>query len=1015
MTCGGSRIMILLSIAIGFAQAQAPSTARGVVSEVPALERWGAALGPEAPSPLGFPIDDADQRRRADASPAARRFIAEHPGWRVLFDPRTGMPWRSFGPGIPVVRAGADRDEVAAAARTFAAELHARWNLPGDAPILDYVGRGGRLWYVSLLQTHRGVRATDAGITLRIDVDGKLVLWGGRFPRPDDEGALPRITEFDARLLAVAHLRAHGFLPEKSAPRFGPAELVRHAPVERPNASADLVYRLRISVDRPRAEWEMFVDAQDGAVREYWNDIRHAASCGEQASPPHRPHVPTAPGFGATVVALVHDGLEPWQVAVATALPDCAFFVAGATYVSDATGAFTFGGASPASVQSDLDGPFITTFNQSVGGAQAFYSAVAASGALNVVWDDSVSVQSERDAFFFGTRARNRVLENNPLETLFDTPLVANVGLVGACNAYYDGVSINFGAAGGACADTAFSSTVVQHEYGHHVTATIFGAHGRSVPGHLGEGFSDLQAAMSENVSQVGKGLQGPGTFVRDLNNACRWPFQCGAGIHARGKVIGGAWWKARQNRLASGGAPGRAAVDAALYAHFHGTPATETESCLELLLLDDDDADLADGTPHLADYYDAFTTTHGVPFPVPPIRIEHATLGDTVDQWQPIRFDAEAVSTVGSAIVGGTCFYALNGGAFTAVAMNSSGTEWTASLPRPPSPAIVSYYFRFVDALGAAVRLPAAAPDDVFTFRTYRPVIVFAEGFEGALGNWTAAAVNGTNDWQFGAPGAPAFAFDPPAAFSGGLVAGTDLAPGATFDGIYAPNVVEHLTSPTIDCTGRAFVALDYRRWLSVEDGAFDQARILLSVNNGPFLPVWSNVASITGDDHHLDFAWARHVVRLAAADGQPSVRIRFELATDAGIDFGGWNVDDLRVDAAPTLPPLTSVGSTATGQQLAVQVRGGAGEGFILCADVVLVPTFVRHVGAISIDPYGPTFVFVVPPNLLTIPAGGLWAGGAVVPPSLSGSTLHLQAVFAPVAPAPFAVSNVLSLTFP
>ncbi len=1012
---GEARIMILLSTAISVVCAQDPAASPAFPAPAGGLERWGDSVGPEAPSPLAFVVDDGDQNRRTSASPAARRFVADHPGWRVLFDPRSGMPWRSFGPGIPVARSGAAEHEIAAAARIFAAELHARWSLPGDVPEIGYIGRGGRLWYVSFRQAHRGVRATNAGLTLRIDTEGRLVLWGGRFPRADTSGEFALLAEADARMLAVAHLRARGLLADGSAPRLALAELVRHAPLERPNSPAYLVYRLRLSADRPRAEWEIYVDARDGAVREFWNDIRHAAACGERASSPHLPHVVSRPrGFVAAVTSVVHEGLEPWQTAVATALPDCAFQAAGATYVTDATGGFSFGGASPVSVQSSLDGPWITTFNQAVGGTQAYYSAFVATGALNVLWDDSVSTQSERDAFYFGVRARNRVLQNNPTETLFNTALPVNVGLVGACDAFYDGVSINFSAASGACSDTAFSSTVVQHEYGHHVTATIYAAHGRIVPGHLGEGFSDLQAATSENVSQVGKGLLGPGTFVRDLDNTCRWPFQCGVGIHARGKVTGGAWWKARQNRFASGGANGRAAVDAALYAHFHGTPETETESCLELLLLDDDDADLSDGTPHLADYYDAFTTAHGVPFPIPPIRIEHATLGDTADQWQPIHFRAEAVSISGSTIVGATCFYAVNGSAFTALAMTSSGPEWTATLPRPPTPAIVSYYFRFVDALGTAVYWPSAAPDGVFTFRTYRPVVVFEEGFDGAVGNWSSAATSGTNDWQFGAPGAAAFAFDPPAAFSGGFVAGTDLAPNATFDGIYAPNVVEHLTSPAIDCTGRAFVALDYRRWLSVEDGAFDQARILVSVNNGAFVPVWNNVASITGDDHHLDFAWARHVVRLTAADGQPSVRVRFELASDAGINFGGWNIDHLRIDASPPSPPLTSVGSTATGQQLAVQVRGGAGEGFILCADVVYAPTFVPYVGAISIDPYGPTFVFVVPPDLLTVPSGGLWAGGTIVPPGLSGSTLHLQAVFASVGSDPYSVSNVLSLTF-
>jgi hypothetical protein len=995
----------------------APHAAEAPAPEPPrALERWGPIHGPEAPAPLGFPVDDAAQRRLAAASPGARRFLAEYPAWRVLFEPRQGAPWRAYGPGIPLAPRGADRETVAAAATVFARRLHRQFSLPGDPPTLETIARGGRLWYVAFRQAHRGVRATDAGLTLRIDVDGKLVLWGGRFPVPDALGAEPVVTLDDARLLALAHLRGRGLLGKTAPSRLVAHETVRHAPLAAPDARAALVRRLRLSVAEPRAEWEVFVDARTGEVRDCWNDVRQCAAhdgCGAHA--PHlAPRAPHAPSFSVAATALVHDGREPWQTPVVAPLPDCLFQIGGAPYVTDPNGAIAYGGPAPVLATSDLDGPWIQTANLAPGAAQASYSALAAGGPLTPHFDDANSSQAERDAFFFAVRARNRVLEHNPFETLFANPLPTNTGLAGPCNAYYDGSSINFFAASGGCFDTATSATVVQHEYGHHVTATIYAAHGKTVPGHLGEAFSDLQAAFSENDSRVGRGLLGPGTYVRDLVNTCRWPYGCGTGVHARGKIAGGAWWSARQYALAAGGpAAGDAIVDA-LYAHFHGAPQTETESCLELLALLDDDADLTNGAPYFAELYAAFAVDHGVPFPTPPVLIDHAPLGDTADQLRAIEFRATATSILGAPVVAGWLYYSVDGAAYSSLAMTDVGGEWFVSWPRPPANAVVSYYFAFTDAFGLGARLPASAPDGAFVFRTYRPTVFYSEGFDSALGGWTSAATGGADEWHLGAPGAPAYAFDPPAPFAGPGCAGLDLAPGATFDGLYAPGVVSRWTSPPIDCTGRSFVALDYRRRLSVEDATYDQARILLSVNNGPFQSVWMNAAGPAGDDHHLDFEWVRHVVRLAAADGQPAVRVRFELASDTGQQFGGWNLDELRLDAAPATAPLAVTGVAVAGQTLVVHVRGGPGEGFVLCADVAPAAAFVPYVGAISLDPYGPGFVFVVPPDVLSLPVNGWWASSAVVPPGLTGATLWLQAVFAPVDGSPFAPSNVLSLVF-
>lgn len=1033
-------LSLFLAGAVVVAQEQAGRPSKG---DPRALDVWGTPWGPEPPSPIGRRIDWEAQARLSAASPRANAWLAAHPGWRVLFDEVVGAPWRAFGPGIPVVRSGATRDEVAAVSRAVAAELHDAWGLPGETPALRYVGRGGRLWYVSFEQRHDGVRTLDAGLSLRIDVDGRLVMWGGRFPTPERADARAEIAVEDARLSALVRLRGDGLATAGTRFSLAESELVYYAPKDDAYQRSFLAWRLRLSADTPRAEWETFVDARTGEVRAFWNDIRRHAPAAEgflsvatSADDPYRrvkrarhaaPSVPSAPSpfparpatFTANVTAVVHDNVTPDQPGVVVPLPDCAFLVSGSTQITDAAGSFAYSDAAASNlVTSGLDGPWITT-NNTVG-AQAAFSATATGGALAVAWTDANSTQAERDAMFFGTKARNNVLLRNPAETLFNTPLPANVGVSGACNAYYDGTSINFfppGVSGSlSCINTAFSDTVVEHEYGHHVTINIYNAHGWTVPGHLGEGFSDAQSGACEDVSVVGVGFSGPGTFVRDMNNTCQWPTTCGTEIHNRGKLIGACYWHTRAQFDLAYGAAGKVQFDEYLYQHFHGAPQTETESCLEMLLLDDTDADLTNGTPNVLKFLQGYTTQHGVPFPIELVNVSHAPLGDTADQFRNYEIRA-AASSIAGAVTSMQLAYSVDGGAYVPVTMAPLGAEWTASIPLQTGQKRIAYYLLATDSTGAVGFSPATAPAIVHTFRTYRPAVFYSDGFEGATTAWTTFATSatlGANDWQRQAPGNPNHAYDPATAFEGTNCFGNDLSPASNWNGLYQANVFNHLTSPTISCAGRTGVTLDYRRWLTVEDGTYDYAKIQLSVNGGAFVDVWQNGANAAGTANHVDAQWTRHLLRLPAADNQSAVQIRFLLDSDANVNLGGWNIDDLRLDAFPAAAPLGKTGTLAPNSQASLIVRGAVGEPFMVFTDLGMIPTYVPFVGSISFDPYSPSFLFVIPPGLMTVPGGGVFAAPFSVPAGLTGFTLWLEAVFAPLDGGPWAISNVLPLTF-
>jgi hypothetical protein len=1007
------RFVVVACVALCAAAVHAQGEPAGELVEI---GRWGPSFGPEPPSPIAAPIDWDRQDAIARNDPATRNYLAAHPGWRVVFDLETSLPWRAFGPGYPVVRPGASEAEIREAATAVAAELHATFGLPGDVPVLRAVARAGRLWFCTAEQRVGGVRVDDAGLMLRIDGEGRLVMWGGRFVSTASRYDAPRFESADAKLFATSELRAEGLVAPSTRLDYASAELVLHASVLAPRTSAALSWKLRIAADAPHAEWLVYVDARTGAIREYWNDVRY---CGVDHAP-SRPRLPVKKAravFTATATGTVHENVLPNQTPVSMPIQDCTYVVNEPGFgvsilTTDAAGQFFFsGGGGSATVTSGLDGLWITTNNVASGGAQANFASTVpnGAGALAATWTDTVSTLEERDAFFFGTRARNNILLHNPTETLFNNPIVANLNVTGTCNAFYSpsAQTINFYPPGGGCINTAFSDTVVEHEYGHHVSTVIWNFHGFSVPGHLGEGYSDCQAGSCEDQSQVGLGFSGPGTIIRDMNNTCQYPSSCGTGVHARGRIIGGAYWHTRVEFVNAYGAGGKAIMDGYLYQHLHGAPLTETDACLDFLLLNDDDANVLNGTPDIAKFFYGFNTLHSIPFPLPPATVSHQPIVHNENQLHPYEVRATAASLFTTGIVTAMLHYAVDDGPTTSVPMTFVGSEWKGSIPTQTSQKRVKYWFTFVDALGASILHPTNAPLDAFAIRTYRPATFYSEMFDGPT-SWVSAGT-GQNDWQTGAPGNPNHAYDPPSAFQGTGCTGNDLSIG-NFNGNYQNNVDNSLTSPTINCTGRTGVTLSYRRWLTVEDGLYDVASIELSVGGGPFVAVWQNAV---GTGNHIDKSWVKHEVRLAAADNQAAVQIRFRLDTDGGVVFGGWTVDDLRLDAFPPTSTMTLSGSTAPGATATVSLAGNPGDTFAWAADVATPGYYVPSLGTIAFDPFGPGFLLILPPGVAFAPPGGVLNFPFTVPPGLTGTTIYMQSVVVPPTGLQ-TISNVLPVTF-
>jgi cysteine-rich repeat protein len=537
-------------------------------------------------------------------------------------------------------------------------------------------------------------------------------------------------------------------------------------------------------------------------------------------------------------------------------------------------------------------------FNQA--GGEITTSLTLAPGA-EIEWDasDSQYTDAQLATFIHTSRVVDYARGFAPTLPLLSAQMDAYVNINDSCNAFYDGKSINFFRGQGGCGNTGRIADIVYHEFGHalHDNGILPGV--GAWDGALSEGLSDFLAATITDDPAMGRGFFGSDKPLRHIDppdGEHVWPEDIGE-IHYTGLIIAGALWDMRKKLVADlGPAEGVAVANHIFYQALRR--AVDIPSMyFEALLADDDDGDLTNGTPHACAIIEGFaphglrtiSAVAGKVAAMPPglagYPVSLALLGMHEDCPAGAAATAEVEWRLRAAPeVGGV------------LSMKLSGPAFVADIPPPPDGSVVQYRIRLAGE-GKEELFPDNPADPYYELFVGHVEPLYCTDFESDpfAAGWTHAlsggqASEGADDWQWGAPAGAVEPGDPPFAFSGDNVIGNDLGLDS-FNGAYQPNKVNEARSPAIAIAGDFdAVRLHYRRWLNVEDAGFDQANIYAS---GAL--VWQNAA---GDElHHRDREWRFHDVELSAQAAAGSVELAFELASDGGLNLGGWTLDDVCV----------------------------------------------------------------------------------------------------------------------
>jgi cysteine-rich repeat protein len=814
-------------------------------------------------------------------------------GWRALraelgpatsavWDPATGVPSRIWGAGIELPNSLASASAAEKLVRGFLSrhlELLAPGALAGDFVLVSNDLDAG-MRTLGFVQTAGGMPVIGGQVSFRIKNDRLFMIGSEALPHVDVLAPTQLVSSDVARSAAeswvLSDVASHAQATSVDGPVVLP--LVSHAAVR-----FATVMRVAVTADQPVGQWAVYVDAATGAPMAREQLLR----------------------FGAGTV--LYNTPERWPGSTRLDYPAAyaSVDVDGNSLTSDASGGVTWSGTAQAPVLARAQGTYVTVDNQA--GGQASESLQLADGGTTV-WNavGSETIDAQVTAYIHADRVKEYARGFAPSLTFLDELLQVNVNIDDECNAFYSGQNetLNFFLSSSSCSNTARLPDVIYHEFGHaiHHHAIIPGV--GQTEGSLGEGVSDYLAATITGDPAMGRGFyktNAPLRHIDPANGENQWPDDLGE-VHHGGLVIGGTLWDLRKLLIAKHGESTGIGISDQLCYQAQRRAVDMPTMYFETLAADDTDGNLDNGTPNVCEINEAYGM-HG-------LRQVTASVSDLAVQ-PPGMDDYEVTLTVtglfemcpADTAAKAELIWRLREQPTTGgnLAMVKSADQFTAMVPVQADGTVVQYRVELTLGDGAVVIYPHNAADRYYEFFVGHVEPIYCTDFatDPQVDGWTHALESGSqqqgaDDWQWGQPEGLAGSGDPDAAYSGDKVFGNDLG-GGEWDGKYQPEKVNYALSPMVDTSGYDYVRLQYRRWLNVEDGFYDKATIYANGDN-----VWTNFNSSAEEAstiHHQDQEWRFHDVDLTDQVVAHEVALKFQMATDQGLHFGGWTLDDFCV----------------------------------------------------------------------------------------------------------------------
>ncbi len=518
-------------------------------------------------------------------------------GWQFSWN-LNSTPHRIFGGNISQQFNASDPIESEYAAREFISENQIIYNLPETNLDLWVNEQQGSLRYLIFNQVYQNISVWNARIDFRYRLNGDLVMTGmDAYPNLSVD-INPSINLDESITFAKDHI---GFDENLNDEVVNDPELIIW--VEKGKEPVyHLAYQIELFVHStdpkdnvPVHRWQIFVDAHNGEILEKFDEVRTATVEGH-------------------VTGGVKD--QPYGMETNRGMPHVKVNASGVgnTY-TDANGYYSIDiGNTSRSVTVKLEGSYLNTNNAN--GSDASITRTVSPGTTeDFNFASFNSIPGERDTYYHANIIHDLTKSIHPSFTGADyvMPAKVNIGSEDSywpCNAYWDYTGINLFSEGGGCAGTDEMADVIYHEYGHGLQQFIYDPYSPPYSSSgLSEGCSDYWGMTLTNSSCLGNGFFGNGTCLRNGDNTLQYPANsCGGQVHCLGEYIMGALWKMRENLVALHGYENGVEIsDNIFYWAQTGRPNNDMDFLTEILLADDNDGSIENGTPNYMPICDGF------------------------------------------------------------------------------------------------------------------------------------------------------------------------------------------------------------------------------------------------------------------------------------------------------------------------------------------------------------------------------------------------------------------------
>ena len=509
-----------LLLAVSTLAAQRPAAAQVPFTGEHDLHRLVRVDPRLTPSPSTAPIEAV----QGSLAPAVRDgWTAFRLGaggeWRGFVDRQSGRLESAEGAGIPWIpgrgntlapaRTPVDLAALERAARAFLPRVAGLMGVDPNELVLDRersMQVAGHLWLVDFGLVRDGFPVEGAHVVFRVN-NGNLVQLGVEsLPAPDARVPAARLTREEA--LAALDAYVGGF---ESFDRFVDDGSLRVLPVAAapgtgPGAGSGkglalaTVWQLTFQRPRVTGTFRARVDAVTGEVLELVDVNRYAEATGGV--------YPVSPAAGPEVEL---------------PMPFADLSTGGS---ADSAGTYPFSPGS-APVTSRLAGPYVRisdTCGQielvSDGLGHLDFGSSPGTDCATPGVGGAGNTHAARSLFYHVNRAAEAARGWLPGNFWLQIQLSTNANFFDVCNAFWDGFSINFFRSGSGCGNTGEIAAVAVHEHGHGLDQND--GNGFSLDMGTGEAYADFAAALATRDSCMGPGFRStPCTGFGDSCTEC--------------------------------------------------------------------------------------------------------------------------------------------------------------------------------------------------------------------------------------------------------------------------------------------------------------------------------------------------------------------------------------------------------------------------------------------------------------------------------------------------------------